>query len=125
MKLKPLGTRLLVRPIVEKHKGMIQIPEAYLERATCGDVIAVGRDVADIAPGDRVLFNMYAGTQIRVDDAPVTLMTTEDIVAKVDKPQTTEPHERTTNRIAGPIVRRGGEPPACIVGAQPCTCECS
>lgn len=127
MNIKPTGIRLLVAPIVEKHKGLIHIPEAHIERATCGEVVAVGPKVEHVVIGDRVLFNRYAGTPIESDGRRLIIMTTDDIVA-VANPEPHEPANTSTHSSPDPtpepVSVPGSEPPTCTRGGHSCTCEC-
>lgn len=61
--LKPFGRRIHVRP--ERASTVIQTSEANLiERA---EVIAVGKLVREIMPGDRVLFTSFGVDSIDID----------------------------------------------------------
>ena len=76
VKIKPLGDRLLVKPLEgeEVTPGGIVLPETAKEKPQKGEVLAVGpgaRDEAgkriamDVAVGNKILFAKYAGTEIR------------------------------------------------------------
>lgn len=89
MNIKPLGNRVLVRPMKEEQiKGGIILPDtAEKERKEQGEVVAVGEGV-DIAklnlkPGDKVLFGKYAGEEIKIDDADFRFLNHEDVLAVI------------------------------------------
>lgn len=92
MKLKPLHDRVLVKRLEEeeKTKGGIIIPDTAKEKPIKGEVIAVGPGkVTDkgekikltVDKGDKVLFNKYAGTEIKVDGDEFLVMREDDILA--------------------------------------------
>jgi chaperonin GroES len=91
-KIKPLGSRLLVkRSQAKTSKGGILLPETAKEKPKQGEVIAVGPgkmdDAGRVQPmhvrvGDQVLFTNYAGTEVKTDeaDAEYLLLSEEDIL---------------------------------------------
>jgi chaperonin GroES len=95
MNLKPLNDRILVKRLEmeEKTAGGLYIPDTAKEKPSKGEVIAVGPGkVADdgkrVAPavkvGDTVLFNKYAGTEIKLDGVEHLVMREDDILAVID-----------------------------------------
>lgn len=92
MKIKPLGDRVLLKPLEakEKTKGGIVLPDTAKEKPQEGKVIAVGRgklsddgkiQVLEVKAGDKVLYGKYAGTEIKVDDEEHLVVKEEDILA--------------------------------------------
>ena len=92
MKIKPLGDRILLKPLEakEKTKGGIVLPDTAKEKPQEGKVIAVGRgklsDDGKIQPlevkdGDKVLYGKYAGTEIKIDDEEHLVIKEEDVLA--------------------------------------------
>ena len=92
MKIKPLGDRVLLKPLEakEKTKGGIVLPDTAKEKPQEGKVIAVGRgklsDDGKIQPlevkdGDKVLYGKYAGTEIKIDDEEHLVIKEEDVLA--------------------------------------------
>jgi chaperonin GroES len=95
LKLKPLGSRLVVEPIEQEEKtaGGIVLPETAKEKPQQGMVLAVGqgdRDEAgkriamDVSVGDKVLFAKYSGTEIKMDGKKLLILRESDILAIVD-----------------------------------------
>lgn len=94
MNLQPLADKLIIKviePADEKTKSGLYVPESAKERPQEGEVLAVGpgarndngeRVPIDLAVGDRVVFSKYAGTEIKVDDEIIFLMSERDIIAK-------------------------------------------
>jgi chaperonin GroES len=94
MNLKPLGDRLLVKPIEQEEKtasGII-LPETAKEKPQEGEVLAVGpgsrkedgaRIAMDVAVGNRVLYAKYAGTEIKMDGVKYLILRESDVLAIV------------------------------------------
>jgi chaperonin GroES len=94
MKVKPLNDRVLVKRTeeVQVTKGGILIPDTAKEKPIEGKIIAVGpgkmsdagnRMALQVKAGDRVLFNKYAGNEIKVEDEEFLMMREEDILAVI------------------------------------------
>ena len=92
MKVKPLADRVLIEPnpAEEKTAGGLFIPDTAKEKPSKGEVIAVGpgkhADDGKLVPmavkvGDMVLFNKYAGTEVKIDGAEHLVMREDDILA--------------------------------------------
>jgi len=95
MKVRPLGDRVLVKPleVEEKKKGGIIIPDTAKEKPQEGKVIAVGRGKIteegkvlplDVKVGDKILFGKYSGNEIKIDDEDYLIVKEEDILAIVE-----------------------------------------
>lgn len=92
MKLKPLNDRVLVKRLEseEKTAGGLYIPDTAKEKPSKGEVVAVGPGkTADdgkaiamqVKTGDMVLFNKYAGTEVKLDGVDHLVMREDDILA--------------------------------------------
>jgi chaperonin GroES len=92
MNLKPLQDRVIVKRLEQEEvtKGGIIIPDSAKEKPIKGEVLAVGPGKTDdsgknipmgVKSGDKVLFNKYAGTEIKVDGEEVLVMREDDILA--------------------------------------------
>jgi chaperonin GroES len=91
MKLKPLGDRLLVRPVEEEETTAsgIVLPDTAKEKPQKGKVLAVGdgklddgkRVPLDVAEGDEVLYSKYGGTDITVDGEDLLVLRESDVLA--------------------------------------------
>ena len=92
MKLKPLNDRVLVKRLEseEKTAGGLYIPDTAKEKPSKGLVVEVGpgktadngsRVAMTVKKGDEVLFNKYAGTEIKLDGVDHLVMREEDILA--------------------------------------------
>ncbi|MBE3585357.1 MULTISPECIES: co-chaperone GroES [Desulfofundulus] len=96
MKIRPLGERVVVKPLPseEKTKGGIVLPETAKEKPQEGEVVAVGpgrlldngtRVPVDLKVGDRVLFSKYAGNEVKIDDEEYLIMREADILGVIEK----------------------------------------
>jgi len=92
VKIKPLGDRLLVKPLEgeEITPGGIVLPETAKEKPQKGEVLAVGpgaRDEAgkriamDVAVGNKILFAKYGGTEIKVENDKLLILRESDVLA--------------------------------------------
>ncbi|WGS64464.1 co-chaperone GroES [Marinitoga aeolica] len=88
MKVKPLGNRLLIKPVIEEKKteGGIVLPDTAKEKPMRAEVVAIGNidDDVEINVGDHVIFAKYSGTEIKVDDEDYILIDVDDILAKYE-----------------------------------------
>jgi chaperonin GroES len=95
--LKPLGDRLVVKPIEqdETTAGGILLPETAKEKPQEGEVMAAGpgklddngkRVKMEVTVGDRVLYAKYAGTEIKLEgDEKVLILKESDVLALVER----------------------------------------
>jgi len=94
MAIKPLGDRIVVRPLdpQEKTKSGLVLPDTAKEKPQEGKVIAVGKgrllDEGDVKPleiktGDRVLYGKYAGSEVSLEGEDYLILREEDILAIV------------------------------------------
>jgi chaperonin GroES len=93
--LKPLGDRLIVKPIEQEETTAsgIVLPETAKEKPQKGEVLAVGpgardddgkRIEMDVSKGDTVLFAKYAGTEFKIDGEKVLILRESDVLALVE-----------------------------------------
>ncbi len=96
MEIRPLGDRILVKPLEaeEKTKGGILLPDTAKEKPQEGKVVAVGKgklnDKGSVQPlelkvGNRVLYGKYSGTEISNKEGDqLLIMREEDVFAVLD-----------------------------------------
>ena len=95
VKLKPLADRVLVKPIDEEEvtKGGIILPDTAKEKPQRGKVVAVGpgrlddegkRVPIEVKTGDKVLYDKYAGTEVKLGDEEYLILRESNIVAKLN-----------------------------------------
>lgn len=89
MKVKPLGERLLIKPIIEEKKtaGGIVLPDAAKEKPMKAEIVEVGKLSEDcqLKVGDKVIYNKYSGTEIKIDDQDYIIIDVNDILAKIEE----------------------------------------
>ena len=95
MKLKPLGDRLIVKPIEEEETTAsgIVLPETAKEKPQKGQVVAVGdgkwdedgekRIPLDVAEGDEVLYSKYGGNDVVIEGDELLVLRESDVLAKL------------------------------------------
>ena len=95
MKLQPLNDRILVKRLEseEKTAGGLYIPDTDKEKPSKGEVIAVGPGKVDdngnrvaltVKKGDMVLFNKYAGTEVKLDGVDHLVLREDDVLAIIN-----------------------------------------
>lgn len=93
MQIRPLGDRVVVKPVSKEEvtKSGIVIPETVeKERPEQGEVVAVGpgrvmdngqRAVMDVKVGDKIIFSKYGPSEIKVEKEEYLIIKEEDILA--------------------------------------------
>jgi chaperonin GroES len=88
MKVKPLADRVIVRleKSEAKSAGGIIIPDTAQEKTQSGVVVEVGDDkeVIKVSPGQKILYEKYAGTQIKIDGVEHLILKMQDILAIIE-----------------------------------------
>jgi chaperonin GroES len=88
MKLQPIGDRILLKVEAAETKtaGGLIIPDTAQEKTQIGKVIAVGddKDAIKVKKGDRVMFDKYAGTSVKIDGDDHLVVKMQDIIATVN-----------------------------------------
>ncbi|PWH13293.1 MAG: co-chaperone GroES [Anaerolineae bacterium] len=85
VKIQPLGTRVLIKPLDQESKTAsgLYIPETAKEKPQTGVVIAVGdSEEVCLKVNDKVLFPKYSGTEFKIDGEEYLLMECSDVLAK-------------------------------------------
>lgn len=93
MDIKPLGDRVVVKPLEAeaKTKGGIVLPDTAKEKPQEGKVVAVGKgkvldngsvQAPEVKVGDKVLYGKYSGNEITTKEGEeLLIMREEDILA--------------------------------------------
>jgi chaperonin GroES len=93
-KLQPLGDRVVVKPTPreEMTKSGIVLPDTAKEKPQEGTILAVGpgafdadgkRVAMDVKVGQKVLYGKYAGTEFKLEDDELLIVSQKDILAVV------------------------------------------
>ena len=93
-KLRPLGDRVVIRPAAreEATRSGIVLPDTSKEKPQRGEVLAVGpgrvsdegkKIPMEVKVGDTVLFAKYAGTEFKLEDDELLILSEKDVLAIV------------------------------------------
>ena len=95
MNLKPLGDRVVVKPLSEedmKTPSGIYIPDTAKEKPQEGEVVAVGpgetndngdKIKPDVKKGDKVLFSKFGGAEVNIENKDLMVLEERDILAVI------------------------------------------
>ncbi len=94
MNLRPLGDRVVVKPVEreEKTKSGIVLPDTAKEKPQEGMVEAVGtgrildngtKIPMELKVGDKVLYAKYAGNEFKVEELDYLIISEKDVLAVV------------------------------------------
>ncbi len=96
MNLRPLGDRVVVKPVEreEMTKSGIVLPDTAKEKPQEGLVEAVGtgrildsgqKVPMELVIGDRILYAKYAGNEFKQDEIEYLIISEKDVLAVVQK----------------------------------------
>ena len=95
MKLIPLFDRVVIKPEVQTAttKSGIVLPSTSQERPQVGKVVAVGSGLdidsnnvgMQVRVGDIVLFNKFAGGEVKIDDETLLVIRQIDLIAIMEE----------------------------------------
>jgi len=96
LKVRPLHDRILVKQLEEEEKtsGGIIIPDTAKEKPHQGKVVAVGKgkilEDGTVRPmaikvGDKVLFEKYGGTTVKIGGEEYMIMREEEVLAIIEE----------------------------------------
>ena len=94
MQLKPLCDRVVIKQLEaeETTKSGIVLPGTAKEKPQQAEVVAVGPGgtvdgkeiVMQVKPGDRVIYQKYAGTEVKLEETEYIIVKQGDILAIVE-----------------------------------------
>jgi chaperonin GroES len=95
-KLEPLGDRVVVKPLAQEEvtRGGLVLPGTAQEKPQEGEVLAVGpgrildsgeRAKMEVKKGDRVVYAKYAGTEFKLEDEELLILSERDLLAVLAK----------------------------------------
>ena len=93
--LKPMGDRVVVKPKgrEETTRSGIVLPDTAGEKPQQGEVLSIGpgrqldngtRVTLDLKVGDTVLFAKYSGTEFKLEDDDLLILSERDILAVIE-----------------------------------------
>ena len=82
--ITPLGDRVVaVREAVKTQTASgIYLPDNAAEKTAVFEVKATGTEVKNVKPGDRIIYNGYAG-EIKIDGVEYIIVKEEDVLATI------------------------------------------
>jgi len=89
MKIKPLADRILVKNDAAETKTAsgLFIPEAAQEKTQTATVVEVGpgteKEKITVKTGDRIMYDKYAGTPLKLDGEDYLILKMADVIAVV------------------------------------------
>ncbi len=89
MHIKPLGKRVLIKPVKEEEKtrGGIYIPETAKEKRKQGIVVEIGNIEEKELPvkkGDMILYTGYSSEELEIAGEKYLILDAKDIIAKIE-----------------------------------------
>ena len=87
MKIRPLGERVLIKQTKQEEttKSGIVLPDtASKEKPIIGEVTAIGEAIKEIKIGDKVIYEKYAGTEVKDNDDVYLLLEEKNVLAVVE-----------------------------------------
>ena len=90
MTIKPLADRILVKNDAAETKTAsgLYIPEAAQEKTQTATVVEVGpgtdEDKITVKNGDRIMYDKYAGTQVKLDGEDYLILRMSDVIAVIE-----------------------------------------
>lgn len=94
MRIRPLADRVVIKMLEaeEKTASGIVLPGAAKEKPQMAEVLEVGPGgvvdgkeiVMELKVGDKVLFQKYAGTEVKIDGQEYTILRQNEILAVVE-----------------------------------------
>ena len=87
MKIRPLGERVLIKQTKQEEttKSGIVLPDtASKEKPIIGEVTAIGEAIKEIKIGDKVIYEKYAGTEVKDNEEVYLLLEEKNVLAIVE-----------------------------------------
>jgi len=95
MKLIPLFDRVVIKPDIQTSttKSGIVLPSTSQERPQVGIVVAIGSGLdidannvgMQVRVGDKVLFNKFAGSEVKINDDTLLVLRQIDLIAIMEE----------------------------------------
>lgn len=87
MRFKPLGARVLLKPVEpeEATPSGIVLPDTAKADNQTAEVVAAGADEdIEVSVGDVVVYRKYSGTEIKVDGDDYLVVEADDVLGVVE-----------------------------------------
>ena len=96
MKVRPLGDKILVKraEAQDKTESGIYLPESAKDQPKEGKVVALGSGILNketgkympftVSKGDRVIFSSYSGTEVKIGDDELLIVSEDDVLGIIE-----------------------------------------
>ena len=96
MKVRPLGDKILVKraDAQDKTESGIYLPESAKDQPKEGKVVALGSGILNketgeympftVSKGDRVIFSSYSGTEVKIGDDELLILSEDDVLGIIE-----------------------------------------
>ena len=96
MNVRPLGDKILIKRAEAQKKtdSGIYLPESAKDKPKEGKVMAVGSGILNketgkympfsVKKGDRIIFSSYAGTEVKLGDEEMLILTEDDVLGIIE-----------------------------------------
>ena len=87
MKFKPLGARVMVRPVEREQttESGIVLPDTATEKPQSAEVVAVGaHEDVKVSVGDVVVLRKYSGTEVDLDGEEHRIVEAENVLGVIE-----------------------------------------
>lgn len=96
MKVRPLGDKILVKraEAQDKTDAGIYLPDSAKDQPKEGKVISTGSGILNkktgeympftVKKGDNVIFSSYSGTEVKIGDEEMLILTEDDILGIIE-----------------------------------------
>lgn len=86
MKIKPLGDKVLIKiqAVEERTASGLYIPETAKDKESLKGIVIDRGESRVIEDGDKVIYEKYAGTNVKIDDENHLLIEIKNIIAIIE-----------------------------------------
>ncbi len=87
MRFRPLGARVMVRPVEREQttESGIVLPDTAKEKPQSAEVVAVGaHEDVKVSVGDVVVLRKYSGTEVELDGEEHRIVDAENILGVIE-----------------------------------------
>lgn len=83
--ISPLGDNIVAKTVeaATKTASGLYIPDSASEKPKVAEVVAVGKLVKEVKVGDKIIYESYSNTDVKVDGQEYTIVKEEKVLATV------------------------------------------
>lgn len=88
MKIRPLGKRVLIKEVIQEEitkSGIVLPGTVEKEKQITGEVLEIGSEITEVSVGDTVIYEKYAGTEVKDGELSLLIVDIENILAVVEQ----------------------------------------